>query len=168
MGGVTVRAITMADAEAYRLALDAVCREGRYLSRLAAPPPERSRAFVEENLAAGYPHLVALAEGTVVGWCDIRPGGAPFFSHVGTLGMGVLAPWRGQGIGRRLVDEALAAAWTAGFRRVELEVYASNETAIGLYERAGFVLEGRLRDAVRVGDAFTDMLVMAVFAPDQA
>lgn len=49
----------------------------------------------------------------------------------------------------------------ATLRRIELYVYATNALAIRLYERHGFITEGRRRGAVRAGDRFVDDLLMA-------
>ena len=57
-----------------------------------------------------------------------------------------------------------AMAWAKGdgaLQRIELNVFATNATAIRLYERCGFVVERRRKDAVRVGDGFVDDVVMA-------
>ncbi|UCD48552.1 MAG: GNAT family N-acetyltransferase [Phycisphaerales bacterium] len=45
---------------------------------------------------------------------------------------------RGQGLGRRLLDDALAEARRLGFRRVVLETASVLKEAIALYERYGF------------------------------
>jgi GNAT superfamily N-acetyltransferase len=50
---------------------------------------------------------------------------------------------RGQGLGRRLLDAALAYARERGFERVELETFSELRTAARLYGEAGF----ELRDA---------------------
>jgi ribosomal-protein-alanine N-acetyltransferase len=49
---------------------------------------------------------------------------------------------RRRGVGSRLVDEALAYAKAQSVRLVLLEVRRSNEPAIRLYEKHGFVLAG--------------------------
>jgi len=46
--------------------------------------------------------------------------------------------------------------------RVELQVFARNETAIRLYERFGSEVEGRRRRAVFRGGEYLDDLTMAV------
>ena len=52
--------------------------------------------------------------------------------------------WRGQGLGRRLAEAVLGQLrQTGAVRRVDLEVRADNAPAIGLYERLGFIVEGR-------------------------
>ena len=70
--------------------------------------------------------------------------------------------WRlgwGQGAGRQLLDRALNAALGAGFRRVELEVYASNMAAVSLYQSRGFGAEG-VKRAMRVLDGRVDDVVL--------
>lgn len=46
--------------------------------------------------------------------------------------------------------------------RIELDVLASNARAIRAYEKAGFVPEGRLREAIFRGGRFVDLLRYAV------
>ena len=102
---------------------------------------------------------------TVVGWCDLRPKTAPTLRHSAVLGMGLLAPYRGLGLGTRLLAETLQRARQAGLQRAELIVRADNAPAIALYRRAGFELEGTLRDYLRVGDVSCDALLMARLEP---
>jgi RimJ/RimL family protein N-acetyltransferase len=52
--------------------------------------------------------------------------------------------------------------------RVALEVYAFNPRARRAYEKAGFVTEGVLRDALRWDDGWVDAVVMSVLAPEWA
>ena len=155
------RVIPIAEAhvEGFWSAVDAVARERRWLAGVEAYPLEATREFVRDNLAKGFPQFVAVAGDRVVGWCDIVPlTPHPGFAHNGRLGMGVLAEFRGRGLGRALVAAALAAAPRAGFRRVELEAYSSNAAALALYRRVGFEVEG-VKRGVRVLDGVTDDLV---------
>ena len=106
--------------------------------------------------------LVAEAEGRIVGELSLKaisPRRA--VSHVGTLGMSVKAAWRGKGVGRALMTAALEWAPSAGIKRVELYVYVRNAPAIALYEKFGFVVEGRRKAFIREGDEYLDDLVMA-------
>lgn len=81
--------------------------------------------------------------------------------NVGSLGMGLVARHRGRGIGRQLVEAALDQARST-FRRVELDVYASNPAAIALYEKVGFVHEGRRIGAIHIGGRDQDVLMMGM------
>jgi ribosomal protein S18 acetylase RimI-like enzyme len=136
-----------------------VARERRYLMALDAFSPEATRDFVRNNLAVRNPHLVAVQEGRVVGWCDICRLSPEGFHHTGRLGMGVRREWRGQGLGRRLLATALVTAGGAGFRRIELEVFASNTPARHLYASLGFVVEG-VKHQARILDGVTDDVVL--------
>ena len=49
-----------------------------------------------------------------------------------------------------------------GLHRIALEVYAFNPRARHVYERAGFVVEGVLRDALRYDDQWIDATVMSI------
>jgi ribosomal protein S18 acetylase RimI-like enzyme len=138
---VEIAPITSADIESFHRTLDLVARERRYLSFTEAPPLESTRAFVLDMIAHGYPQLVARAAGEVVGWCDVTPKSGPIDARIGVLGMGLLPQFRHQGIGSRLMVRALADARAFGFSRVELTVYRSNENAIRLYEKQGFVIK---------------------------
>jgi RimJ/RimL family protein N-acetyltransferase len=146
----------------YRRALDVVARERKYLTMLEAQSEADTLGFVKSNLESRNPMLVALAGGEVVGWCDVRREFFPSRAHRGTLGMGLLPEWRGRGLGRRLLEATLAEARRWGFKRIELDVYADNERAIALYEKAGFVREGLLRDASLIDGAFRDAILMAI------
>lgn len=78
-------------------------------------------------------HVVAEdGGGRVIGTGRLLPDG-----HVGR--MAVSAPWRGHGVGRALLDALLARARARGHAAVELH---AQTTALGFYERAGFVAEG--------------------------
>jgi RimJ/RimL family protein N-acetyltransferase len=59
---------------------------------------------------------------------------------------------------RAVVDHALSL----GLHRVELEVYAFNPRAIRAYEKAGFTVEGRRRDALRWDGEWVDAIIMSV------
>jgi len=61
-------------------------------------------------------------------------------AYVGQVG--TLRPWRRRGLAGLLLATALAAAGSEGYGRASLTVDSSNPTgALGLYERAGFVVD---------------------------
>ena len=81
--------------------------------------------------------------------------------------MGLLAPYRGRGIGRALMRLALEEARAAGMWRVELEVFADNQPAIALYEKMGFLREGLKKQAVVLDGRTEDIICMAYIAPGE-
>lgn len=139
-----------------------VAAEKSYLATLEAPPFEVSLAFFRSVRARGFPQRVALDSETVVGWCDIAPLVGQSRVHAGVLGMGLLPLYRHIGLGARLMEAALDAAWHVGLTRVELTVRADNLNAQQLYRRFGFELEGVQRRANLVDGVYRDLHCMAV------
>ena len=154
--------IAEAHAAGFHACLDAVARERRYLAQLEAPTLDRTLAFVRDNIAEDAAQFVAHDGDRVVGWCDVLPAWPAARLHRGALGMGVLAAYRGQGVGRRLMAATLAHARSRGLTRVELEVRADNAPAIRLYESLGFVHEGRKRNGNRLDGVYCDSLTMGL------
>jgi RimJ/RimL family protein N-acetyltransferase len=164
---VQIRAITLEDTHGFWECVSEVAKERKFLSFVEAPPIEMSRNWVEKLRKADFPHFVAVDRGNVVGWIDIAPLGREMFSHVGQLGMGLLADYRGKGLGTRLMEVALARAWEIGLERVELDVYPSNATAIHLYEKFGFQLEGSRRKAKKMDGVHEDVLIMGLLREER-
>lgn len=148
--------------ESFRDAVGSVARERKYLAFLDAPSLEMARAFVMENLREGWPHIVAVIDDKVVGWCDITSLHRPVFSHAGTLGIGILAPFRAQGIGEALMRAAIEKAQHRGLTRIELTVREHNKPAIALYEKLGFQVEGLHRNAVCIDGQYENHICMAL------
>jgi ribosomal protein S18 acetylase RimI-like enzyme len=141
---------------------DSVAREERYLGRLKAPPIEETTDWVRGNIRKGVPQFVALVDGRVVGWCDVRPELPETMAHGGVLGMGILEDHRGRGIGRALMSRTLEVARKTGLARVELTVREDNLRAKALYEKFGFTVEGVKRKAARVDGRHYDLFLMSL------
>lgn len=91
---VYIRPTRSTDAESLHTAINSVASEKWFLAAMSFSLDE-VRAFLQQALERGTPHLVALRGDEVVGWCDITPGRAENgFSHVGRLGMGVVRECR--------------------------------------------------------------------------
>ena len=122
----------------------------RYLADSLAEPPSCLifKALDEQDRVVGHLELGAIDNN----------------SRSATLCRVMIAPEaRGQGICYPMVQSALTLAFgPLDFRRIDLRVYTFNDPAVRCYERAGFVREGVLREAVKVGDAYWDTVLMAV------
>jgi RimJ/RimL family protein N-acetyltransferase len=157
-----IRRSKSGDAEAFRESVASVARERRYLSTLDGFPLNETRAFLQRIEKEQLPQVVAACHDRIVGWCDIVPKDGSSFSHVGTLGLGVVKEWRRQGLGRRLIDECLALANATILEKIELVVYSDNLVAIRLYESVGFTHEGCRRKARKLDGSYQDVLLMAL------
>lgn len=114
--------------------IDSVAAEGIYLAHDTGFGEQETRKFIEYCLRGGYPQLLAIEDGRIVGWCDVVPGAR---RSRGCLGLGVLKEYRGRGFGKQLLAAALAAGFRV-FRSIELSVRADNARAIALYRAFGF------------------------------
>lgn len=109
--------------------------------------------------------VVAVLDGGVVGYARLRnPMAAPSHAHVLEInGLAVDPGVAGRGIGRALVEAAVAEAERRGARKVSLRVLGTNPTARRLYSRCGFVEEGVLRAELRLDGRYVDEVLMARF-----
>jgi len=114
------------------------------------------RRFADDS--ADY--FVAEVDDRIIGNLGIAIYEHPQTAHGASLGMSVLQSFRGRGIGTMLLTTALQWCEIRSLRRLELEVLSNNPSAQRLYERFGFVVEGRREGAVAVDGEFMDAIVM--------
>jgi RimJ/RimL family protein N-acetyltransferase len=162
---VQVRPIRETDIEGFRAVLDAVASEKKYLATVRAPPLKQVREFVVGNIRGNNAMYVAETEGEIVGWADAVRGTRDSTRHTASVGMGIIEAYRGQGIGRRLLERVIEHCWRARLVRIELEVLVDNARAIALYEKLGFHYEGRLRKARLICGEYKDVFHMALLHP---
>lgn len=89
-------------------------------------------------------------------------------SHVAGLGTGVLPDWQSIGLGSWMLKRAIEdMRANPKIRRLELTVMDGNEHAQGMYERAGFVVEGRKIKSIRqpTGE-YKDEILMGMWIGD--
>jgi len=106
--------------------------------------------------------FVAVDEGEVVGTYTMRANQAGGGSHVCNCGYMTSARALGRGIARRMCQHSLDHARSRGYRAMQFNfVVSTNERAIGLWHKMGFVSVGRLPGAFRHPQAgYVDALVM--------
>jgi RimJ/RimL family protein N-acetyltransferase len=124
---------------------------------------EEEERFLADYKANGSVFFLAFDGKRAVGMADIRRGTRPGNRHMGILGMSVLAGYRGQGIGRRLLTAVIdeTRRWD-GFCRIELGVTPWNTGAIALYEKMGFRHEGVKPKGINLRGRPEDDLVMGL------
>jgi RimJ/RimL family protein N-acetyltransferase len=105
--------------------------------------------------------FVAEGEDGIVGRLSLGRDPHPASRHVADLGLMVAAGHRRQGIGRALLEQAVAWATEVGVRKLELHVFPHNEGAIALYESFGFRREGYRQGHYRRGRDYVDAVLMA-------
>ncbi len=175
------RTLVIADAEELRLLTR---RHARRLHRLIVANRESLAAWLPWAAAVSLPEVrryaarqrrLAASTGAFAAgiWVDGALAGVAALHHVdaagggGELGYWVAASHRGGGLaaraGHRLVEHAFGVL---GLHRLEIRCAAGNLAGRAVAERLGFVLEGCLREARRLGGAYQDEVVYGLLASE--
>ena len=127
-----------------------VGQEARYLESLSG----REAFYVAVNEKAGIIGFQSL---------DLWSPVLSSMAHVGQIGTFLLPNWRGQGIGQRLWNASLSFAREAGYRKLAVQIRASNVAAQKFYRRLGFEECGRLTRQVIIDGVEDDEVLMEFF-----
>jgi ribosomal protein S18 acetylase RimI-like enzyme len=138
-----IRRAHAGDVEGLAAQMKAVVDEGRWLRTESDRTEEELAEMWRSGLEKGHIIYVLERGDRIVGEINIDP---TEIQGVHALGMCILAEFRGQGWGRRMVEAALDEAQAREIRKVELEVFPDNGRAIALYVSLGFEVEGIRRD----------------------
>lgn len=146
--------------------VNALAKEDTYLSFHPGKEitREEEETWLKNNLEAIKNKALmiywAIYDGKIVGAVDIRRGNSVREWHVGTVGLMVDKDFRGEGLGRYLLELILRKAKEAGFHTAVLGLFWDNEIAKNLYQKLGFIEYGRLPDGVYRKQKFSDHLLM--------
>jgi RimJ/RimL family protein N-acetyltransferase len=127
--------------------------------------PEEERAFLQKSKesVAGFLYLVAEINGEIVGTLSFAAGQRPRTQHAGEFGTSVLRRYWNQGIGSYLLTYLIDWARHTGIiRKINLRVRVDNSAAIHLYEKHGFVREGRVSRELYLHQEYVDVYVMGL------
>jgi RimJ/RimL family protein N-acetyltransferase len=165
---VTIRSAQEADAEAYLNLCKRITSEEIY--SLNQPSEltftvEQEAQWLKSNIDNDC-HLVLVAEvsGKIVGQLDFSNGLKKLISHTGEFGMGVHKDYRGLGIGAFLLGELINWAQEhPQIEKINLCVHRTNDRAIAMYKKFGFVQEGiRTKDLKYSNDVYVDTVLMGL------
>ena len=122
------------------------------------------RAIYEEGIATGQatfqtgapewaewdrghlPHsrLVVLAGEAVAGWAALTPvSGRPVYRGVAEVSVYVGEPYRGKGLGLRLLEALVAESERNGIWTLQSSIFPENEASVRIHEKSGFRVLGR-------------------------
>ncbi|MDF2888621.1 MAG: GCN5-related N-acetyltransferase [Lacrimispora sp.] len=130
-------------------------------------PGERSataddmRRRIEQWERSGSLFLLLENEGDFAGFLCASRGEPKRIRHCAYLVIGILKDYRGHGYGSMLFQKMDQWARENGITRLELTVMAENERARHLYEKMGFIVEGKKERSMIVDGVMVDEYYMA-------
>jgi ribosomal protein S18 acetylase RimI-like enzyme len=154
------------DAPALAALIDAVAGEGELLAMVPGEPDtiEQSSRLVSIVLEGGLT-LTLEVDGVPEGHVMVQRRAGAHYAHVGEIAILVSNAQRGTGLGRALMEMAIAWGAAVGLAKLSLRVFPDNRRAIGLYRSLGFEDEGLVRGEVRMPSGDRDMLLMGLALP---
>jgi RimJ/RimL family protein N-acetyltransferase len=125
---------------------------------------EEERVFLEKNAEApGSLYLIAEVAGEIAGTLTFSTGKRPRLQHAGEFGMTVLRTYWNLGIGSQMLAYLIEWARQSGsIRKINLRVRVDNLPAIHLYEKYGFVQEGRRTREFYLHGQLVDVYMMGL------
>jgi ribosomal protein S18 acetylase RimI-like enzyme len=156
---VTLRLLAKEDAASYRrVRLLGLMESPAAFVASHAQEEKMSQDDFARRLEVTPVHWVvgAFEDAELVGVIGFMRDGGDKLRHKGFIwGMYVIPTARSKGVGRALLDEALKRIDAVpGLRSVRLAVATSNEVALRLYEKLGFVRYGEEHEALCVDGVF--------------
>lgn len=147
------RTLKASDFEKVQAFLDVFCTETVFTNQYPGQPPKDKEKVVKayENPDSFFMGVFDETERMVgsVSATILRPG-HPWSGFVCRFGISLLKEVYGKGLASRLMDEMIAWAKSKGMHRIEGEVRAQNQRAIGLYLHKGFQIEGMKRENAQI------------------
>lgn len=108
-----------------------------------------------------HPVVVADLNGTTVGWASLnRFNPRAAYDHVADFSVYVERDWRGEGIGRQLLDHIVHLARAIGYHKMVLAAMAYNDAGLALYTRSGFSRVGIYREHGQLDGTWVDVVIM--------
>ena len=89
----------------------------------------------------------------LIGAYYLKPNFVGRAAHIANAGYFVLAPYRGTGVGRTLVEHSMLEARRLGYDALQFNLVFDSNPVRSLYERLGFTEVGRIPKAVDGEDA---------------
>jgi N6-L-threonylcarbamoyladenine synthase len=101
------------------------------------PEDAWSATSMASELDASHTYYLGVFDPELIGYAGLSTSAGSFSSDIQTIGIGLER--RGQGLGRKLMQQLIAKAKELGSEQLMLEVRADNQAAISLYSDLGFV-----------------------------
>ncbi len=159
---VKIRYATKEDVVILKKMFNKVVQEKRFLPTLQEIDIEE----VENGwLDFRFQNSIVVAEikGEVVGQVQLERLEDAAAQHVCEIGIIIDPGYRGKGVGSALLEKAIQTAKHLGFEKITLSVFSTNNKAIKLYTKLGFIEVGRREKQFKIMNEYIDEILMERF-----
>jgi len=119
------------------------------------------RAWFESHTPERRPLWVVEAEGRIVGWLSFSDFyGRPAYAASAELSIYLDASARGQGLGRALLERAIACAPALQIETLLGFIFGHNAVSLRLFERHGFARWGTLPRVAKLDGIERDLVIV--------
>jgi RimJ/RimL family protein N-acetyltransferase len=162
-----IREIKHDDAESFVNLIKKVESESKFMlfesgERSISPEEQVKRIEVMRN-SENSTIVIAEEDNQLIGYLIAIGGNAKRNKHSVYLVIGVLAQYRGLGVGTQLFEQLEKWATEHDVHRLELTVVTRNEAGIRLYKKMGFDIEGTKRHSLYIEGNYVDEYYMSKF-----
>lgn len=134
---------------------------GQATADTAAISVESRLDWFEAHRPGVRPLWVAESQGRMAGWLSFSSFyGRPAYDRTAELSVYVRADFRGRGVGRFLVGEAIQQAPTLAVDRLLGFIFGHNGPSLGLFECFGFERWGYLPGVASIAGEDRDLVIM--------
>ena len=165
---VLIREGKVEDAEEILLSMKEIFRDSEYLlisedefNMTVEQEIERIKAF--ENIPTSL-FLTTTYNEKIIGNIGIVGNTMKKMKHTASMGISLRKEWQNIGLGRLLMEKGIE--WAKEKTPVEilwLDVFSPNKFAIQLYEKLGFVEDGRQKNFCKLrGNKYCDKIIMSL------
>jgi L-amino acid N-acyltransferase YncA len=125
---------------------------------------EQRVAWFEEHEASRRPIWVMEVAGETIGWLSLSDfyDARPAYHATAEIGVYVREDYRGKGVGRRLVEEAIRRGPELGLKTLTAGAFAHNEASIALFEKMGFRKWARFPQVAELDGVERDLVVLGL------
>lgn len=123
---------------------------------------DSSAEKIISKIMSGTTYLLAEEHGEILGILDYGfRHKSVFGKHIVIFGLMTAKEARGRGIATALINFFIDLAQKEGFKKISIQVMGSNPAALALYNKLGFVEEGRLKKEFFIDGDYVDDCFLA-------
>lgn len=160
---IILRPVDENDAQDIIKHVETIVKAGRYLQKEEPRTLEEEIKFILETRLKGNMYTAVERKGKVVGIARVLKGELEMKKHTGIFRTWIHPDSQGLGIGKQVMNYTLRWGRTNNLHKLWLTVFSGNEKAVLVYEKSGFLIEGRQKNQAIIDGNFEDEIFMAYF-----